>query len=59
MATASFFPSRELQTFPLQLERRYDGEGSIRLVDPQPLVLWGVWGEELADQSCKAEVTVN
>lgn len=27
MATASFFPSRELQTFPLQLERRYDGEG--------------------------------
>lgn len=54
MAMASFFPSRELQ-----LERRYDGEVSIRLVDPQPLVLWGVWGEELADHSCKAEVTVN
>lgn len=61
MDMASFFPSKELQTFPLQLERWYDGDASIMPVGPQQMSPWfyGGGGEELVEQSCKAEVTVN
>ena len=61
MGLASFFHSRKLQTFPLQLERWYDGDASIMPVDPQQMspLFYGEWEEELADQGCKAEVTLD
>ena len=47
MGMAFFFPSRELQTLPLQMEKCGD-DASIMQADPQHMSAWRVLGEGLA-----------
>lgn len=53
MGMASFFPSRELQTLPLQMEKCGD-DASIMQPDPQQMSSWFCWrglGEGLAGKA--------